>query len=56
MRGMARGYAAGEHQRVPTRPGWLDERVTIIDIVIPQISRQLHLTQGQVQPFPGSFI
>ena len=53
MRGMARGYAAGEHQRVPTRPGWLDERVTIIDIVIPQISRQLHLTQGQVQATVG---
>ena len=42
-----------EHQRVPTRPGWLDERVTIIDIVIPQISRQLHLTQGQVQATVG---
>ena len=46
-------HAAGEHQRVPTRPGWLDERVTIIDIVIPQISRQLHLTQGQVQATVG---
>ena len=53
MRGMARGYAAGEHQRVPTRPGWLDERVTMIDVAIPQISRQLHLTQGQVQATVG---